>query len=101
MTLWPLGKDASLTPIPADPGNVVSVKSITEIESMSLEDAIKSLLVANEPEAQTPEASIEAVGAAENGNYTTSSNSYTNVDLSNNKSREIQVMTDNQTSNSG
>ena len=96
VTLWPLGKDSSYTPIPADYRNDVmagSTKSLAEIESMSLEDAIKSLLVANEPEAQTPEASIEAVGAAENGNYTTQKSNGVSVNMS----REIQVMTDNQT----
>lgn len=65
VTLWPLGKDASLTPIPADPRNVAgvgSIKSIADIESMSLEDAIKSLLM--QPEAQTPETPQGVVGAA-------------------------------------
>lgn len=65
VTLWPLGKDASLTPIPADPRNVAgvgSIKSIADIESMSLEDAIKSLLK-QQPEAQDPE-TPQGVGSA-------------------------------------
>lgn len=88
VTVWPLGKDASLTPIPADPRNVVrvgSIKSIADIESMSLEDAIKSLL--KQPEAQNSEASTEASGAASDGAH----------GLTENKSMEVQVMAEQTT----
>lgn len=93
VTLWPLGKDASLTPIPADPRNVVgvgSIKSITDIESMSLEDAIKSLL--KQPEAQTPEEPHPgSVGAASNEAH----------GLTENKSMEVQVMSEQTTQQDG
>lgn len=93
VTLWPLGKDASLTPTPADPRNVVgTLKSITDIESMSLEDAIKSLL--KEPEALDPEASNEAGSAAKD--YTTSNASTDDADVSNTKT-EVRVMSEQDT----
>ncbi len=65
VTSWPLGKDASYTPIPAHWRNAVgvgSIKSIADVESMSLEDAIKSLLK-QQPEAQDPE-TPQGVGSA-------------------------------------
>lgn len=74
VTKWPLGKDASLTPIPADPMNRSSVKSIGDIEMLSLEDAIKSLLNQTDSEGQEeaeseaqerPEAEQSAVSATE------------------------------------
>lgn len=74
ITKWALGKDASLTPTPADPHNVVSLKNVT---MLSLEEAIKTLLEEDAvsdsegesedlPEAQnTPEAEKSAGSAVE------------------------------------
>ena len=97
VTFWPLGKDASLTVRPADFRNVASVKSIADLESMSLEDAIKSLLTATQPEAQSPEAATAAVSAVDvSADHTTSSTAFVNID-NENKHTGVQVMAEQET----
>lgn len=46
ITRWPLGLDASLTPIPADPRNMASIKSLVDLPTLDLvveDDSLKSL----------------------------------------------------------
>jgi len=76
---WPLGNDASITLIMNDWRQ--SLIDVNQIERTN----VKSLL--KQPEAQTPEASVEAVGAASDGAH----------GLSDKKSMEVHVMSEQPT----